>query len=222
MRDLSLLKDRHKNKPAFILGSGCSLTKLAKPSILKQGIVFSCNESIIAIDKANYFVCVDSKVADYKYFEKAVNVSDNIVFCSGEYIYDEYFLTTHKNKFLFMQRYSDRNNKSFDISDNLLIYGQSVTMVACHLAYICGCSPIILMGVDLRNDKGKRYFSNECRVLKDGTENKADYSNELLRNFAVEFKKIKEQNPKAKIYNAGFNDWVIPVFEYIDIFKYFK
>lgn len=225
----------HKGKKAYVLGAGPSLSKYNMDKIIGDDIVFSCNLAILAVSKSNYFVFTDNSVPYYNYYNRMANISENVIF-AGRGIDKKFYyndingynenIKFNGKKHLIDRRYDSRglpfiksnekNISNFDYKDGKLIDGSDCVMVATHLAYICGCEEIILVGVDLIWDNNEKYFKkfdelkqmndrykyidiNHLKQLDSGTSGG-------LKNSYLSWKKIVNENENdnlKKIKNAN-------------------
>jgi hypothetical protein len=243
-------RDKHKGLPGFVLGAGYSLTEFDINKIIKKGISFSCNSSIVSIDECDYFIFTDGAIPYYNFYEKAARMSKNLIF-AGKGM-DQKFYKENINgyneviefkaeKHLINRRYSgvafivtnDENSAKFDHADGLLIDGSDVCHVASHLAYVCGCDPIILIGVDLNYKGSERYhrsLSEREMIQRNfspykymdnlnyfGKSNNTD--DHLMRSF-MSWQKIKTSNPNVNIKNTNPKGLLANLFETINIKEY--
>lgn len=165
LNSLSEVQDVHKGHRALILGSGYSLEKIDFEEISKEDILFSCNQSVTMLKHCDYFCMTDGAIPEANFFPYGADITNKIVFCSGmsflhlPAVIEQYEKIKNKSYF-FNRRYHNTGNVDFNLNDGLLIDGNDVVHVIAHLAHIMGCSPIILAGVDLNYDNGKKYCSN--------------------------------------------------------------
>lgn len=249
---VEIFRDIHKGKPGFVLGSGYSLTEHNINKIIEKGISFSCNSSISSIDNCDYFIFTDGVNPYYRYYKKATQVSKNMIFAGRGIDYKFYYedidgygnkLEFKAKKYLIDRRYdklnrgflgnTNENDISFEYVDGRLLDGTDVCHVASHLAYVCGCDPIILIGVDLNYKNNERYhkeFSGEL-FQEDSSpykymdsiayfgKNNENTDNHLLQSL-MGWKKIKTYNPDLNIKNTNPNGLLTGLFETIDLKEY--
>lgn len=207
--NLSIIKNIHKDKRAFIIGTSSSLDEFDWSIIKDDDIVFAVNHAVTALKKCNYFCMTDVSNLECNYFNWGFNICDKIIMCNGFFfdnkafqdLYDHFIPKTY----IFNRRYQDNNNVSFDYDDGLLIDGCDVIHVTAHLAYLMGCAPIHLVGVDLNYNNYNKYcspsqFKNEIKwspytpeiMLRPYLNGLQDVALTMSYNM---WAKIKEQNP---------------------------
>jgi hypothetical protein len=240
----------HKGKTGFVLGAGYSLTECDINSVIKKGISFSCNSSIVSIDECDYFSFTDGVIPYFEFYKKAARVAKNLIFAGKgidlKFYYEDINAYNQNIEFkakkhLINRRYgginfnlnTDINAASFDYVDGLLIDGTDVCHSATHLAHICGCNPIILIGVDLNYKGSERYHkslsdpemlqyeNSPYKYMDDikyfGRENNSD--SHLMDSYTA-WQKIKTSNPNINIKNANPNGLLANIFETINIKEY--
>lgn len=164
---ISDFKDKHLDKLAFVVGAGPSLRHVETDS-LKEYVVFTTNSGILKFPNCNYFVTDDNGVCNWNYWKIANNNS-----CI-KFLYRKKFLK-------YTELLSDTNTVFYDHlewasnSPNGLVYHkENLTMTndpdkpiigartsvasAIHIAYIMGCNPIVLLGVDGCYEGKNRYY----------------------------------------------------------------
>lgn len=251
MTNLEDFRDIYKDKIGFVLGSGYSLKNWNLNNIINKGISFSCNGSIIEIDRSDYYMLTDGIIPYYNYFDKASLVCDNMIFASKGWETTDCYnknvngynnpIEVKSKKYQLNRRYHDANNTDFNIKDGLLICGSDVCHVATHFAYICGCNPIILIGIDLNWDGDKKYsedWGDDSMIQKINSPHKItdypDYYNKqiitngdktiitdahLLTSYSF-WENIKKTNGDINIKNTNPNGRLNNLFETIDLKKY--
>lgn len=165
LNNLSEISEIHKGKRAFIMGSGYSLNNFGFDKIMGDDIVFACNQAITAIKHCNYFCMTDGAIPEANFFKYGVDICDKIMFCGGQNFLDlpavkEQYEGIKDKSCFFNRRYNDPDSVDFSLRDGLLIKGSDVIHVTAHLAYVMGCSPLILVGVDLNYSVGQKYCEN--------------------------------------------------------------
>lgn len=221
-------QNKHSNKRAIICGSGPSINNFNQSKITKNDIIFSCNQSITAIDRSDYFCMTDWAVSESSFFEYGIDHSDNIM-CFGNHFFDEpninRLFEKLKNKIHFLPRNSVNKAQYFQFDLDNLIYGIDVVHVAANFAYITGCNPIVLVGVDLNYSGGKKYCepkSFKQTVLWWGTKS-FDYSSnpsppttDIDLNMSYSgWELIKKSNPNIKFLNVNPEGRLTELFETI-------
>lgn len=168
-------KDRHKGKIGFIIGSGPSVRNI-NPDKLKDHIVFSVNSSIKKFKDCDYYVCDDWDVINWDYFDFAKKLKCIKLLYRKSFQKYEKSLKLENCIFYSHNEYAINgivkpNNLKLTKTEPI-IGARTVMASAIHLAYIMGCNPIVLVGVDCRYENGKRYFwefpEEEMCYRKDG------------------------------------------------------
>lgn len=212
-------RDVHKGKIGYVLGSGPSLSKYNLEKVSESGIIFSCNGSVVLPKNPDYFVFTDGAIPYYNFYDEAVNKSKNVIFAGRGIDYKFYNENINgynekikftANKHLVDRRYhpngipfihnNDKNSANFDFVDGKLIDGSDVCMVVAHLAYICGCNPIYLLGVDLIWNGYERYFQKFDETLKQRKESPYSYEDN------IEYFKKLDNGSSGGLKNS-FNSW---------------
>ena len=212
---LEKIKDIYKGRTAFIAGSGPSLRHI-EPERLKGHIVIAINGAILKVPEADYFFSCDGRVTLTRAWQNLKNLSCTLILdqtYSGfnSYDYKEPFVKSYEGiadeRLCFFKR--DKNNPNVMRDDNLLLLGSSSAHSAAHFAYLLGCSPIVLLGMDCGLENGKRLYNEfegqpedgifkpewEIHILREG--------NEILGAFFNTWVEIAENNPNARLINCG-------------------
>jgi hypothetical protein len=217
---LSDFKDKHKGKMAFCLGAGPSLRHIDK-NLLNNHIVFSVNSSISKFKNSQYYVCDDYSVKYWNYFQD-LNKRKCINFFYKQKLKNQ---CNHINKdkivwfdHRFYQDPVDGHIKpdSLKVSDDPtfpLIGARTALATAINIAYIMGCSPIVLLGADCCLEEGKRYFwefegeSKNKSLLYDRNHEYNTINGVQLDKHSKSFMKywedFKKSNPNIDIINAS-------------------
>jgi len=218
--NLSDVKNSHKGSRAIVCGSGWSLNSFNFDALPKSDIIFACNHAVTALKHCNYFCIADGAVTEANFFEYGTGISDKVVFLRGAScfasptvmsLYDKL-----KDKLYVIDHRNSASNFDFNLNDGLLITGTDVVHGTTHLAHMMGCSPIILVGVDLNYKNGKKYcdsseFKKEVQwSTAQGYRGKWFYSQNpsgdddfsLTNSFSV-WKAIKDINKDVVLLNAN-------------------
>jgi hypothetical protein len=209
------VKNIHKGHRAIVLGSGYFLDKIDFSKISREDIIFSCNQSITALKYCDYFCMVDEAIPGSNYFTYGLSIANKVAFCNIHMIKSQAI------------RYDDRVNVDFDLNDGLLITGTDVVHVTAHLSHIMGCFPIILAGVDLNHDSGKKYcnsdeFNNEIiyqpgikRVTIPKNSSGSD-DRDLEKSFET-WERIKNSNKQITFLNVNPKGRLSELFETVNL-----
>ncbi len=217
---LSTVRNIHAGRTAFVVGAGYSANDFDFGSI-GDGVVFACNAAVTILDRCDYFCMTDGAVPSSNFFRHGLAITDRVVFAGGRNfivfppviaMYDE---IAPKSLF-FDRRYKNSSDLSFDRDDGLLIDGTDVVHVASHLAHVTGCSPIVLVGVDLNYRSGRKYcagtsFTDGVKWFSlNGSEQKfpettmPDGCDDHNLNVSLAtWGNIKSANPGVKFMNAN-------------------
>jgi hypothetical protein len=152
----------HHGKMCFIAGASPSLRHVDFKTI-KNFITIAVNSSIMKYPESDYYVTDDQGVLDWNYWR-------------------QYVLPSKCHKFLFREKlgkhitnYNDSEYTFYDHRywsqefnrDNMLVYSDPLVPIvgartsvasAINIAFIMGCDPIVLLGMDNCFEDGKRYF----------------------------------------------------------------
>lgn len=212
---LEKFKDIHKGKTAFVAGSGPSLRHI-EPERLKDHIVIAINGAILKLPEADYFFSCDGRVTLTSAWQSLKNLRCKLMLdqtYSGfnSYDYKEPFVKSYEGiadeRLIFFKR--DRSNPNVMRDDNLLLLGSSSAHSAAHFAYLLGCSPVVLLGMDCGLEDGKRFYNEFEGQPKDGIfkpewERYATREgNEILGAFCNTWVAIAGNNPNVKLINCG-------------------
>jgi hypothetical protein len=245
---VEIFRNIHKGQPAFVLGAAPSLKECDISKLYSNGIIISCNSSIVELNYADYFIFADEAVVYFNFYEKVSNISKNVIF-AGRGIDYKFFhndingynekIEFKGKKYLIDRRYDNfgrpfinNNTKGaadFNLRDGKIVDGSDVCHGAANFAYILGCDPIYMIGVDLQWDKDERYFrsfdddsimqrSNSPRKYMDNKSyfkpNNVDTALETSYNC---WKKICNENSKLNIKCTSEKSRLKELFEYVDI-----
>lgn len=143
------LKNIHKGKRCFIVGTGPSLT-INDLELLKNEITFAPNRIYELLNNTSwrptYYLCQDHNIIK-QFGDKIKSIDAELLFLPVEYV-DEFlgdkfrFFVLRENEF-----YPDNADFSFCI-DKYIAQGYTVTYGAIQLAFYMGFSEIYLVGVD--------------------------------------------------------------------------
>ena len=230
LSDLSIFKNRHKGRTGFVVATGYSLLDVDTERMCRSGVVFACNAATVSLPRYDYFMLCDGHMPYMQYYDKALRLADNVCYCDYTLLNHYLQAECHGNKYLLERRTADRDNYNFREDNGRLVYGSSIPHVATHLAYICGCDPIILVGTDCDyGPRGKKYAISRSR-LKKKKEWPFAYAwpeppmqegvDMQLRTALYYWEMLQKQNPDINIFNASKG--VIECFKRVDIKDYYK
>lgn len=227
---LSDIINIHKDKPAFVFGGGRSAQNFDLTKIPSNGIILACNNSVILMNKCNYFCMTDGSIPCAKYFNHGYNICDNILMCGGKgfRIFPPVVSMFEKIKdktMFFNRRYKNPSSWSFNYSDGLLIAGTDIVHVTSHIAHVMGCNPIILVGVDLCYTDGLKYCESkefgildfyDTMVWKYDKPLPSNDDNDLQLSYCG-WKSIKKQNSTVNFLNTNPNGRLINLFKLYEV-----
>lgn len=144
---LSSLAGIHSGRPGYVMGSGPSLAE-AIGSVDRDAIVFACNGSVKSLSRCDYFCMADSHVMNEEFYGRGLSIADRVAFF---FPLPERKVAGMGDRAMIVKRRPNMNDPSFDCHDGLIICADTVHC-ACHLAFVMGCSPIYLCGIDCRDE----------------------------------------------------------------------
>ena len=159
MRNLEEFNNKYKNKLCFILGAGCSLA-FEDLSLLKDSITIGVNSGYSALPDASFFISDDWSVKNWSYVFEDLKKSDKTI----ALLYDKKLQGISgwfgNRSVIFRHKKGYELSEPYSHSDPKLHIWEARTSVgsAIHVAYIMGCNPICLLGVDCCRYNGFRYF----------------------------------------------------------------
>jgi len=215
---LELFKNIHKGKCAIICGAAPSLNNIEFNKITKENIIFACNQSVTVMTYCDYFCMTDAAIPETSdLFKYGSNITKNIM-ALGALLQISClpFYEEIKDKTYFIER---RTNNDINFNNNQsLILGVDVTHPTAHLAYIMGCNPIILAGIDLQPKLNKMYCDNKFYDKEISWGNRPyDFNNSYMQ-----WVKIKENNSNIKFLNTSLDGKLKNLFETILIEELYK
>lgn len=154
MDSLDVIRGIHKGKKAYLIASGPSLRTVDVKKATSDGITFVVNESALLLESFDYYFITDSATFSFSYFLEGVRRCRTLIFASP-FLKDAFDRIDKDNKYMFNRRFKEHNNYKFSRNDKELIVANTAIQCATHLAYVCGCDPLILMGEDLYWKKDK-------------------------------------------------------------------
>lgn len=211
MENIEIFRDIHKGEIGFVIAPGPSLARWDINKIIKKGISFCCSSALLGVDNCDYFLLVDGIIPYLKYYDKVGIKSKNVIFGGGGFATrPEYKFNINgygdkipfeAKKYLIDRRYDDPSNLDFNKRDGKLICSYDVVMGAVHLACVCGCDPIITIGLDLVWENGQRYFKKLEGDMIQRKNSPYKYSDDL-----EEYRKM--DNTETDGFNRSYRDWV--------------
>ena len=162
---LKSLANKHKGQMAFVIGAGPSL-HFSNIEPLKDYVVLSVNSSIVKVPDCDYYLTDDEGVADFSYFYEPLSKSRCIKLfydfkmkrCDVSHIDQKQIVWfKHKTWFDGVKYYEDGLVMTKNPRKPIIGARTSVGS-AIHFAYIMGCDPIVLLGIDCCFREGKKYF----------------------------------------------------------------
>lgn len=214
--ELSKLKDRYKNKRAFVIGNGPSL-RYIDFSKLKNEITIASNGIFLLFDKLNFYPTFYT-VEDCLVAEDRSSIINKLN-CSQKIIpYDLKYCLSQENGTIYINFIRDHNKfPQFSLNfQEIVFWGGTVTYLNLELAYYLGIKEVYLIGVDHNyKSPSKSDIINECVITSNSLDlNHFDpgyfgpgyrYHDPMLHRMEIayhEAKKIFEKHNR-KIFNAG-------------------
>lgn len=160
------LKDKYKGKMCFLFGGGPSLHSIDEAT-LKDYVGIAVNSGILkaSLCKTLCFVSDDKGMSSWSYYMKFLPTLEH---CTSLLFKDKLKNDAdHLKKKCFFSHtwWWSPQDKKYNLDglkltkDEPLVGARSSMGSALHVAYILGCSPIVLLGNDCQIDRnGKRYF----------------------------------------------------------------
>lgn len=164
MRNLEEFNDRHHGKPCFILGSGCSLMPHIESGLinrLSNYVSIAVNSGYLAFPESDFFISDDWSISHWSFFfDDLRNSSKTIALLYDKKLEDKAGWFGDRSV-IFKHRKGYKLTKPYSHSEHINYIWEARTSVgsAIHAAYIMGCDPIVLLGMDCcRSPQGDRYF----------------------------------------------------------------
>ncbi|OHB57730.1 MAG: hypothetical protein A2173_03790 [Planctomycetes bacterium RBG_13_44_8b] len=217
---LENLRNRHSGKLCFIAGAGPSLRYL-EPEDAEKHIMIAINSSIIKFPKAQYLFTCDPGLTILHAWQVLKGMKCHIIIGQPDGIKEgfgayhnreggDYKANIDPERFIRVYRRPDTNNLVFKPDDKKIVFGWSSAHCACHLAYLMGCRPIILVGCDCGKEQDKRYHYDfegheQYRDYVENPDNEKYFAREtdILYSFVNYWNKIGSDNPNVEILNCS-------------------
>ncbi len=223
LESIARLKDRHKGKRCFIVGTGPSLNA-ADLDLIKDEITFSMNSIFLFYDKTDfrpdYYMFLDpieleKMSADYAVDFTGMSKRESF-FNDANSMRMKRKLRSEKSITLMMQwlgHWYNPYSNVFKFSDNLLrgVYdGYNSIYAAIQIARYMGCTQIYLLGADCGYTGNKKHFVNYSLDKLGYTFNTSG----SIKGY--EFVKSYSEKNGFKIYNATRGGY-LNTFERVDL-----
>lgn len=210
---LNIFHNIIKNKSALICGSGPSLNTIDFEKISSTVVIFACNQSVTRMRHCSFFCFTDFAIIEKTdLFEYGCEIADQVMCFSDitPYVNTIPNYNKYKDKIFYIRR--NINNQFNFTKTEELIFGVDVIHVTTHFAYLTGCNPLYLIGVDLTHVNNKKY----CESIffdKDLTWDDNAASIETLNLSYQYWVEIKNQNDILNIYNLSPCSKLISLYE---------
>lgn len=167
---ITSLKNKEKNKRAFILSNGPSILT-HDLSFLKDEVVIGMNASTLLEQKfgflSKYYVVSDLRFLTHpeksKYATDLVDAKTIRVFRKELFDFDTY--KNKKNSFYITALGRNGFSERLDLG---FYFGCTTTMLAIQLAYYLGCKDVYLLGCDLKYvDQQPRFYDEKNPQIED-------------------------------------------------------
>lgn len=238
-------KNKHKGKLGFVVGAGPSLRHVETDS-LKDYVVFTANSGLLKFPNCDYFVTDDAGVCSWNYWQVTAKQSKCIKLLYREKLqgYESIF---RPEEVLFYDHvgwaspgpngliYHKENVVMTDDPEKPIMGARTSAASAMHIAYIMGCDPIVLLGMDGCYEGRNRYywqFPNQPKAVEYNNRIFSSPNRGLLRDKPVDnhcvaydlyWSHFAEMNPslmQGKILNASGG--IVEVFPRISLSEVLK
>jgi len=207
---LSDLKDKYKDQIGFVVGAGPSL-HFQNVDLIKNNIVIAVNSGIKKVPFCQYCLSDDHDIYNWDYFNYLKELSCAKLFYKKKCSHFEKEFKEGEIVFFDHLEYvvaGQPNGKNLKLTKREPIIGARTSVAsAIHVAYIFGCNPIILLGVDCNHYQGKRYYwqfdgEEPCKRLDDKNVYKIlNHSSDFIKYWKLF--KIMNKNLDINILNAS-------------------
>ncbi len=216
---LSGLINKHKNTPAFILGSGPSLHNL-NWDLISSYTTIAVNSAILKAPESNYYFSCDFGMTVWKSWLTFKNLKCDLILYNVDvgFRYLEYLTGEDTFEGIIENRvhYFNMKDSNLEMDTIELIRGSTSTQVAVHFAHLLGCTPIFLIGCDCKYVDGKYHYYDYPGEEIDEMR-KPEYANFKPKNLIVQegdsnkyldghivcWRKIQKQNPDINIIDTS-------------------
>lgn len=216
---LEEFRNKHKGKMAFVAGAGPSLRHI-KPETISPYVVFTANSGVLKYPNCDYFVTDDDGVCTWNYWNKTVRESRCTKLLYEDKLKSKVSNLRPEEVRLFKHRqwatqtkngleYHKENLRLTEDPNYPIIGARSSQATALHWAYIMGCDPIVLLGLDCCYEGRNRYFwqfPGEPKAIQYVGSVESNPNQGLLKNKPVDkhcvaydlyWKHFAEVNPEA-------------------------
>lgn len=160
----SVPRNAWKGEPAFILGGGPSLSKIDVGNLHGRGRVFACNNAFEIAPWADVLVFADSRWHDWNKHRLDQFEGDLILTrakrLDGIRRDEEELLKSYTD--LRLRRIA-RDRESGLSRDDAALAGECCGSMTLNLAWLYGCDPIFLLGIDMRPE-GNWHRRHRCKT----------------------------------------------------------
>lgn len=193
----------HKNKPGFVIGGGPSILDLTSNGFdfnkLKDKITIGTNKAYKLLTPT-YLLWMDNYF--WRNFKDEIKKVDCIKFCPDHIVKKEKI--TDKNIYA-VRRDSGQGCDIRNLPETLtgkVSFWNNSGVAALRLAYIMGCRPIYLVGIDLlkKDLKGRERFHNDYEKTRNGKVGVSRYQ-QFLKSFEVTVRSIR--NKRVRVYSCS-------------------
>lgn len=214
------VKNIHKDKRGIVVGSGYFVNYFDFNKLKEDDIIFACNQSVTFLEKADYFCIADLAVLKANFFKHGQSITNKTVMFGGAFANSK-----SESCLVFNRRYYDEFNFKFSNELEEVICGD-VVHITSHFAYATGCNPIILVGVDLNYENGKKYCDTKSfdKIINWNRKRGWPYSHHPegkgdpnLEQSFERWKEIKKQNPNIQFLNVNPKSRLTEIFESIEL-----
>jgi len=168
------IKDKHKGKRIWVLGSGGSLLQFDQNKISKDDIIIACNSSNYNVTNPHYAAFTDGTANYSNWYLKYKNKRKTTIL-----IFNTEIQQISRNT-LYIEK--DFGRWKFNPNDTKVIGGYDVIHCAIHCAHHMGASEIILVGVDLKHYSPTQKHANSQELVSNTPES---LKNEVDKNITA-------------------------------------
>lgn len=219
MNNIDAIRGKHQGRLAIVAGSGPSLRHLT-PEAASKHVMIAVNNSIIKFPEAQYFFsCDPGNTLKYAWqFMKPLKckILLGVSAAGGFGTYSPFMEGGNykhgfaEDRFVYIDRKVNDNIAVMKPDDRQILFGTSSTHCALHVAFLMGCSPIVLVGCDCGPEDGKMEYTDfpgqeqyRNYVMPELKKHLVPADRTLLGGFVSYWDHIGASNPNVNILNCG-------------------
>lgn len=208
----------------YVFGCGPSLAGYDCDKLARGGVTICCNASIMALKRCDYFLFCDPRVKDEAAYYRSAFKKARTVVLGNQELYELCIRgTKHERRRKVVVPSAERAGHDCSAHAVQLIGGEDATHVATHLGLIMGCSPIVLVGVDLEWGAEKYFHSRADKDLWPSLGSEDDQAtDESLKRAYGYWCKVKADNPGLPILVANKQSRLCGLYGWADLSRFLK